>query len=461
MIADSPDRARQDAALTPPFDLLTGLAGDRGIHALFSEESTIESWLKTEVALAEAQADAGDIPREDAAAIKAAAVTANIDRDRLWEESRNVGYPILPLIRQVDEHLPEGNRGSLHLGATTQDIMDTGLALQLAEATDYLIARLTRLCGLLATAAERHVLTVMPGRTHAMQAVPTTWGAKLAVYLSDFAHHLERLRDVRRDVATVSLYGAVGTSAAYGPHAQAIRADVAARLGLASSDVPWHVSRVRLAEWGGACAMLTATASRLAREVIDLSRSEIGEVSERTGHLRGASSTMPQKTNPITSEVLVGNAIVMGGLAAALTRIVEAGHERAAGEWQAEWFLLPQIAAFAASSLTAAVDLVDGLQIKEDAMRANLEVDHGLIMAESYMIALAARVGRERAHDLVYEAAQRARAEDTPLADALQAVLEPHGIPPLDASAPERYVGDPRVTVDAALASWQAARRQQ
>jgi 3-carboxy-cis,cis-muconate cycloisomerase len=193
--------------------------------------------------------------------------------------------------------------------------------------------------------------------------------------------------------------------------------------------------------------------------VIDLSRTEISEVSEQAGHHRGASSTMPQKRNPITSETIVGNSIVAGALGAALARIMEAGHERAAGEWHAEWFVLPHLAGLASSSLRGAADLVAGLTVDQGAMRRNLTLDHGLIMAEAYMIGLAPALGRERAHDVVYEAAGRARLEDKPLPEALAETVPDEGKAALGEISPQDYVGDPASVVASARQDWETARR--
>ncbi len=443
---------------TPTFDLLSQVAGDPGMRLIFSERATVEAWLRTEVALATAQAELGIISRHARDAIASAADPDRIDMPRLWDETRVVGYPILPLIRQVDELLPPEDRGTTHMGATTQDIMDTGLVLQLVAASDYLIGLLERVGDELARRAAEHAATVMPGRTHAMHAVPTTFGAKLAGYLADVTRHRERAIEARRAVATISLHGAGGTSAAYGPRAREVRALAAAELGLVAVDVPWHVSRVRLAEWAQAWTLAIGTAARLAREVIDLSRNEIAEVSEPDGHHRGASSTMPQKRNPITSETIVGCSIIAGSLGAAVARIVEPGHERAAGEWHAEWYVLPTLASLAASSLDAMVGLVAGLQVHTEQMRANLELDHGLIMAEAYMIGLAPSFGRERAHDIVYEAAGASRARDVTLQDALLSVIPADRLDALRSIDPAEYVGECAHIVESAVAGWAEAR---
>ncbi|MCU1649365.1 MAG: 3-carboxy-cis,cis-muconate cycloisomerase, partial [Pseudonocardia sp.] len=369
--------------LPPRFEMLVGLYGDEPTGRLLSAEATIDSWLRVEAALATAQGELGVLAREDSAAIVAAATLDNIDAELLWEQARNVGYPILSLVRQIDEALPAARRGHVHYGATTQDIMDSGLAVQLDAAARRLGELLGDFGDALAELAERHVDTVIAGRTHALHAVPTTFGAKIAGYLGELARHRDRLDAARSRVAVVSLFGAGGTSAAYGERAAALRARVAELLGLAGADVPWHVARDNIAEFGLVCALLAASCARFAREVVDLSRTEIAEVAEVAGHHRGASSTMPQKINPIGSEAIIGLSATTGALSSALFRIMEAGHERAAGEWQAEWQVLPQLISLSAAALTTAASTAGGLQVFPEAMRANLDVDGGLIMAEA------------------------------------------------------------------------------
>lgn len=438
-----------------PFLMLSQLYADPEMVSIFSEDRTISGWLVAEVALARAQAEVGVIEVEVADAIMVAAVPANVDRPLLWEQTRNVGYPILPLVRMVDAALAPELRGRVHYGATTQDIMDTGLALQLREATKRLRELLVAYGDALALLVDQHRHTVLAARTHAQQAVPTTFGAKLSVELAELTRQRSRLDELAPRVALVSLYGAGGSSAALGEHAADVRGRMAQHLGLHSSDVPWHVSRDSLAEFGYVCASIAASCARFAREIVDLSRTEIGEVAEADGHHRGASSTMPQKANPISSEAVIGMSATASALAAALGRLMEAGHERAAGEWQIEWEVLPQLAVLAAGCLLEAGQIAIGLRVFPDAMRRNLDRD-GFVLAEAYMMRLAATIGRERAHDVVYNAVREARERDETLETALirQAEFAAAG---LQAVTPEEYSGTPDLTCDAALAGWATA----
>lgn len=440
-----------------PFFLLTTLFGDTEMARIFSEERTVQGWLESERALAGAQAELGVLTQEQAQAISGATTLDNIDLEELWRQARNVGFPILPLIRMIASALPKEAAGRVHYGATTQDIMDTGLALQLRGALGRLEELLARVGEAVARLVEEHRHTILAGRTHAQQAVPTTLGIKLSVLLSELARQRLRLTEVRPRICVVSLYGAVGTSAALGESASGVRKAMADSLGLETSEVPWHVARDSVAEFGLLCASLSATCARFAREVIDLSRTEIAEVREQGGNHRGGSSTMPQKANPIGSEAIVGMSATAGALASALYRAMEAGHERAAGEWQIEWEVVPQLACLGAGCLSMAAEVAEGLVVSPDAMRRNLGADNGLIMAEAYMMRLAPSLGHKQAHDLVYEAAVKARQKDQRLEETLEGFVpgevweELKGEMPL---APESYVGRPNVVCDAALETW-------
>jgi 3-carboxy-cis,cis-muconate cycloisomerase len=379
-----------------------------------------------------------------------------MDSEALWEAGRVVGYPILGLVRQVAAVLPPGPDGRVHFGATTQDIMDTALSLQLAAACDRLGELAADVADALAVLVRDHRGTVMAARTHGQQAVPTTFGAKVAVYLDQFTDRVERLRACRRDVAVVSLFGAGGTNAAMGPQGRAVRAGLAQGLGLATTDVPWHAARQRVVDFGLLCSTLAAICVRLAREVVDLSRNEIAEVGERGGHLRGASSTMPQKTNPVSSESVVGFGLAAQVEGAGLLRALESEHERSSGEWQLEWLLVPQVAEHTAAALALTGDLVRTLVVRPERMARNLEVDGALLMSEALMMRLAPGLGRERAHDLVYRAAVEARSDGADLTGAARRLLAAEGLEGLaDAVVtPADYLGETDRVCDAALTRW-------
>lgn len=442
-----------------PFDLLRELYGDADMIEIFSPGWMIDSWLQVESALAQAQAGLGLVDAERAEAIAAAcADPATIDAADLWESARNVGYPILGLVRQIDAALPERLRGSVHLGATTQDIMDSGMAIQLDAAMALIESRLVAFGAALSALVQEHTLTVMPARTHGQQAVPTTLGAKLAVYLDEVRRHRLRLLAARDDVRQVSLFGAGGTSAAYGEHAAKIRALVSEQLGLVDTAVPWHVARDSLVHVSSVLAAASTTAARLAREVADLARTEIGELGEAVGHHRGASSTMPQKANPITSESIIGFAVAARSAVPGISRAAEAGHERSAGEWQVEWVLIPALFVNVSSALRLAHDLVTTLAVYPDRMRENLAADGGLIMSESVMMTLAANLGRELAHDTVYQLARESREEGIAFGTVLERWIQAQpDLSTINVTADETSVGHAVEACEAAISAWQAA----
>ena len=432
--------------------------------ALFEEKASIEAWLEMERALAHAQGELGIIPRPAADAIQREATPDKIDISLLRERTRIVGYPILPLLEQIRAASSPDVGRYIHWGTTTQDVMDTGLALQMSRALDRARLLVDHVGAALEELARAHRSTLISGRTHARAAVPTTLGAKFAVVLAEFARHLERLHQARTRVATVQLFGAAGTAAALGQQSRRTRELLAQHLGLSVGHVPWHTARDSLAEIGFVLAAIAATCGKIGREVIDLSRPEIGELSEASGHLRGASSTMPQKANPIESETVVGLSVLSAQQASALLAAMQAGHERAAGEWQIEWDALPLAFAYGAATLTATARILEGLQIFPKRMRANLDADGGLIMAEAAMMSLAPCVGRDRAHDFVYEACDLVRQCGVSLAAAIREVVGNEINVSVDLEAmlePAAYLGEAETIVDEALTCWQSVRGDQ
>lgn len=440
-----------------PFLMASALYADRHMANIWSERSTVSCWLRVEASLARAQAQNGVIPATTAQALEAALVIDRIDLDKLWQETRNVGYPILPLISQVSEGLPSEVAGRLHYGATTQDIMDTGLALQIKDSIARLTQLVTAIGGSLLQAAREHSGTVLAARTHNQQAVPTTLGAKWAVYVDELGRQLDRLEQLEARACRVSLFGAGGTSAALGPTSASVRAEMARELGLGPAAIPWHASRDSLAEYVAVSASLAHSVARLAREIANLSRTEVGEVLEPGGHHRGASSTMPQKANPVTSEAVIGLTNLVRGLLTPAYAAMILEHERAAGEWQIEWDAIPRASCLTAAALSLMAELVPRLRVDPAAMSLNMSRDGGLVMAEAYMIRLAGPLGRGPAHDVVYEAASRSRSSGRDIESILQELVPTEAwlastlSGPVD---PASYLGETQLQVDAAAAAW-------
>lgn len=444
-----------------PFSLLTQIHGDRAMAELLDERHSVDLWIRVEVALAQAQASAGVIEQAVAVAIARDCASTTIDLDRLWADTRVVGYPILPLLNQLVAGMSADAAGRLHFGATTQDIMDTALALQLADAGALLLERLDSVGSALEQRIAADRSKVMAARTHAQQATPTTLGAKWAVFLAELSRHRRRLVTSLDDVRWVSLFGAGGTSAAIGSRSAEVRRLLAAELQLRYTAVPWHVSRDSLAALALVCAGISASTVRLAREIVDLSRTEVGEVSEARGHNRGASSTMPQKANPIQSEAIIGFGVLATSTSSAALRFLEAGHERAAGEWQVEWGVLPQVLLNTSSALRLTIEVLQNLETYPDRMLANLSADGGSLMSESLMISLAEDIGRDRAHELVYEAVRRSRDDGQDFVTHVSGLLAtdyPAVDTALEPADPMSYLGEADSVCDEAIAEWRASR---
>jgi 3-carboxy-cis,cis-muconate cycloisomerase len=389
--------------------LLDDFYPDNHMRTIWSLESTISYWLRVESELAGALADADIISIEDARMISQACSLEKIDISRLILESKNVGYPIVSLVSMICEALPANQAGKVHWGATTQDIMDSALVLQVRDSLTYVLELQKQLGDCIADLAHTHATTVMAGRTHGKQATPTTFGAKCAVFLDQIISDRSRLIDSYERMSFVSLHGAAGTSAALYPHGIKVRSALARRLALENSLIPWHVNRSAIVAVGDGISATLQTLTRLAREIIDLSRTEIAELSEGSSLYKGASSTMPQKANPIESESIIGFGISGITHALALHRASEAAHERSAGEWQIEWRVLPDIFNCVASALSLAVTMSKNLQVFPDLMRANCSFDGGLLLAEAAMMHIAPQMGRDSAHKLLYEVCRDSR----------------------------------------------------
>lgn len=436
-------------------NLLDWMYRDPASAKLFSIESCLENWIKVEIALAESHNELGLLPDSALIQIKKLRNLKLHNFGSLRDQAINVGYPIIGMLEIMNENLPESARGLLHVGATTQDIMDTALAVQISDVRHVLIESLQSVGDLVANLVTDYAQTPMPGRTHGKHAVPITLGMKLAVYLSELLRHHVRISRAFDEAACVSFFGAGGTSAASSPHAGRIRSLLAVKLGLNEVSIPWHASRDRLLELILQCASLNATLTRFAREVIDLSRSEIEELSEPGGRHKGASSTMPQKRNPVMSEALVGVAQTGIFNAQLMMRAAEVNHERAAGEWQIEWKAIPEVMISTVSALKLTKQILAGIEIRTENMERNLRSGQDLILAEAYMIGLAKTLGREEAHNLVYIACRLSETESISLPNALVQLRS--DVPTFFKKwpiSPEDYLGDTSNICTIAIKDW-------
>jgi 3-carboxy-cis,cis-muconate cycloisomerase len=396
-----------------------GLFTTPAMRAVFSDHTRLQRMLDVEAALARAEAKLGLIPAEAAAEITAKADVARFDLAAIGKGTELVGYPIVPLVTALGQACAGDAGRYVHWGATTQDIVDTGLVLQLRDGLDLIGQELEGIEAALAALARRHRDTPMAGRTHAQHALPITFGFKCALWLAPLQRHRVRLARLREEVAVVQFGGAVGTLASRGADGIPVMAALAEELALRVPPIAWHVGRDGLAEVVGFLGLLTGSLAKIATDVALLMQAEIGEVAEPYQEGRGGSSTMPQKRNPIACEFILACAKNVRALVPVMLDAMVQDHERATGPWHAEWIALPQAFALTAGALHHARTMLEGLSVDSARMRRNLDISDGMISAEAVMMALAPHVGREQAHHLVAAACHRAIASGRHLREAL------------------------------------------
>lgn len=395
------------------------LYGTDAMRAVFGEPAFLQRMLDVEAALARAQARLGIVPAEAAAAITAAARAEKLDLPALAAATRNTGYPVVGLVKQLSALAgPEAGRWT-HWGATTQDIMDTAVVLQMRDAFALLQAELAAVIAGLARLARAHRGTVMAGRTHLQHALPVTFGYKVAVWLSPLITMQERLAQLRPRVERLQFGGAAGTLASLGDQGLRVQEELGRELGLAVPDIPWHVARDGIAEAVGFLGLLTGALSKLATDVILLMQTEVAEVAEPHQAGRGGSSTMPQKRNPIACEYILAQARGVQALVPQMLAAMAQDQERGTGPWQTEPLAVGQAFLLTHGALAQARVIAEGLTVDAARMRRNLDSTGGLIVAEAVMMGLAPMLGRGEAHNLVHHACDISLAEGVPLAEAL------------------------------------------
>lgn len=425
-----------------------------GMREVFSDRTRIQKCIEVEIALARAQAKCGVIPPEASDTIAREARIDRIDFTRLGQETELVGYPVLPLVHQLVEMAGDAGR-YIHWGATTQDILDTANVLQVRDALDMVRDDIQSLRQILADLAVKHRDTPMAGRTHLQQALPVTFGYKVAIWLAMFDRHQERLHQLRQRVEVVSFGGAAGTLASLGEQGLVLQQALADELQLGVPVTTWHVARDGFAETVNLLALITGSLGKIALDVSIMCSTEFGELYEPFVPGRGASSTMPQKRNPISSELMLAAAKAVRQHAGLMLDAMVQDFERATGPWYAEWIALPESFLYTAGAMHQAKFCLGGLTVDTDRMRENLGMSRGLIVAEAVMMQLAPVMGRQQAHDLVYEACRMVNAQQGTLAQALSSV--PAIFQHFDAAAigqmtdPANYLGLAPQMVDRAV----------
>ncbi|WP_028006557.1 3-carboxy-cis,cis-muconate cycloisomerase [Solimonas flava] len=411
--------------------LLERLFSDEAQLHAFSDRQRVAAMLHFEAALARALARCGLIPDTAVPAIEAQCSTEFYDFAAIGAAARQAGNLAIPLVKALTERVRQQDAEAsrwVHWGATSQDVIDTGLILQLREAWTPIESTLTRAIDATAVLTERHRDSVMAGRTWLQQAVPISFGLKTAGWLDALLRHRERLRQLPARLFVLQFGGAAGTLASLGPQADAASAALAAELQLARPDLPWHAHRDRLVEAAALLGLLTGTLGKIARDLSLMMQTEIGEVCEPAAPGRGGSSAMPHKRNPVGCSIALAAATRVPQLLATLYAAMPQEHERGLGNWPAEWATLPEIVRLSGGALTAMEEVLRGLEVDTARMRENLDASLGLPYAERVSMQLAATLGKEQAHRLVEQAARRAAAARRPLRDELAADAAVNGV---------------------------------
>jgi 3-carboxy-cis,cis-muconate cycloisomerase len=426
------------------------------MRRVFSDENRVQKYLDFEAALAQAQARLGVIPKEAAEEIVKHCNAGEIDFNKLKVQTERIGYPVLPVVQQLVALCRDGLGEWCHWGATTQDITDSATVMQIREALVLVEADLNGIADALVALARKYRDTPMAGRSNLQQAVPITFGYKMATVLAAFERHKQRLRELRGRVLVGEFGGAAGTLSSLGGRGLEVQAELMKELNLGQPAIAWHTVRDTIAEVGCFLGLVTGTCGKIAFDIKLLMQTEVEEVYEPFHEGRGSSSTMPQKRNPISSVYITALTAVVRQQSAALLDAMVEDHERATGPWEIEWITLPEIFCFAAGALAQTLFVLTGLQVDEKKMRSNLDLTKGLIVSEAVMMGLGPYLGRQYAHDLVYDICRKVVATGQPLVDLLAENAEIKKF--LDRPALERlcdpanYLGEAGAMVDRVLA---------
>ena len=391
------------------------------MNRIFSEKGRFQRWLDVEASLARIQASLGIIPKEAADAISRGANVELLDLKRYNEMYQQTGHPMVAMLR-LFQPVVEGNFGQyIHFGATTQDIMDTAMMLALKEAHEIIYASLRRIEFDLLNMAEQHADTLMVGRTHGVQALPITFGYKVAVWAREIRRNIQRLKECRDRILVVQLCGAVGTMAAFGSNGPRIQSLVAKDLGLGDSDISWHASRDRLAEFANLLALIGGALGRIGQEVYLLMATEVGEVCEPWQKGVVGSSTMPHKVNPQIAQNMRDLARKVRYNASFVNEVMGVDHERNLDHFLGEREKMEESCLIMGELLTHSEDMAKNMTVNPGRMRTNLQLLKGLLLSESVMIALGKKMGKQSAHEVIYEDAMKSMKDEV---DFKQVLME-------------------------------------
>lgn len=429
------------------------------MSAIFSDHGRVQGMLDFEAALARAQASTGLIPAEVVSAIEASCRAELFDFTELAVAIGNAGNSAIPLVKALGKKIAADDPAAeryVHMGATSQDVMDTGLVLQLRDALTMIESDLAQLADSLARQALRYAATPLAGRTWLQQATPVTLGMKIAGWLGAITRHRMRLEEIKPRLLSLQFGGASGTLAALGEQALPVSDALARELQLHLPEQPWHTQRDRLVEFASLLGMIAGSLGKVGRDISLLMQTEVGEVFEPAAAGKGGSSTMPHKRNPVGAAVMISAAVRAPGLVATMFAAMPQEHERSLGLWHAEWETLPELCCLISGSLQQALQIVPELEVDAQRIRSNLDATNGLVLAEAVSIALARRLGRDTAHHLIEQCCRRAVQQGVHLREVLgaepqvSAELSPQELDQL--LDPTNYLGLAREWVERAVA---------
>jgi 3-carboxy-cis,cis-muconate cycloisomerase len=448
-------------------DLLGPLFASAKMRATLSDSAVLQRMLDIEAALARAEASNGVIPKSAVAPIANACQAKRFDIAALGTAAAQAGNVAIPLVKALTAEVAKRDKEAarfVHWGATSQDVIDTATVLALREASALLERDLTYAIKGFVSLAKKHRKSVMAGRTWLQHALPITFGLKAAEYAASLARSRTRMIVAVDEASVLQFGGASGTLAAFRNKGGAVSRALGKELDLTVPSAPWHAHSDRLANAASAIAIAIGECGKIARDVSLLMQTEIGEVFEPAGAGRGGSSTMPQKRNPVLSAQILAASNLAPGLVSSLLAGLVHEQERSTGGWQASWVALPQLLLIASGAFERTAEIASGLEVDKARMRANLEMSNGLIMAEAVQFALAGKLGRLQAHDLIAKASKKAISDRKHLKEVLRTIPEVASALPgkkLDELfEPSNYLGETDKFIDAAVASAERSLRK-
>lgn len=390
------------------------------MKAIFDEQNYLQKILDVEVALAEAESELGLIPSSIIPLLKEQAHAQKIDLQKVKEVQKRVGHYLVSILKVWEENCPGDSGQFIHYGATTQDIIDTSMVLLIREALALVQGDLKDILHATLRLAEEHKSAPMAGRTHGVHAVPLTFGFKVAVWAAELARHIKRLKELEPRLLIGNLTGAVGTFAGFGERGMEVQERALAKLGLRTPLICWHAARDHFAELINWVAMVGTTLAKIANEIRVMMKPEFGEVEEPIKEGTVGSSTMPHKRNPNLSEEIIALGKILRSYAGVMLEAMETEHERDIGTWRCEFLIIPESFLVLSAALRNAKNVLKGLKVNTLRMRQNLNLTQGLIMSETFMFALGQKMGKQKAHEAVYELSMRAVKEGKSFAEIIK-----------------------------------------